>query len=526
MLDANLQPVPPGVPGELYLAGAGLARGYLRRPELTAERFIEHTFAPGVDRAAVPHRRSGPARPDGLIELLGRVDFQVKVHGLRIEPGEIEAVLRKHPAVTAAVVVARGERGDTSLAAYYTRAPGQPAPTAAELRDRVGQSLPSFMVPAAFVELDELPRTPNGKVDRAGLRELRVSTASAAGEPPRDELETRIAETWRAALELDQLSIDDNFFAVGGDSFTAIRVMHSLDADLPVVELFTHPSVRQLAARLRERTRTTEQLLYQLTPPRPALVSLVCVPYGGGNAIAYQPLADQLPEDWALWSVALPGHDAAAGEQRFAELADTARRCAEEVLAEISGPLVVYGQCAGSATAVRLAQELEARGGDVRAVYIGAALPDPDPESSLRLDATTTDEQVRDYLAALGGFDGMLDDSDLQAILRAVRHDLRQASGFFLAADREPLRPLDAVLHCVFGSADPATEGFERRYREWSRFGELAGMHVIEGGNHYFVRNDAAQLARLLQASYLDSIDSIDDADLFATASFPGGQSR
>ena len=522
VLDRNLQPVPPGVPGELYLAGAGLAREYLHRPELTAERFLEHTFAPGFTERL--YRTGDLVRlgRDGVLELLGRVDFQVKVHGLRIEPGEIESVLRRHSGVAAAVVVARGERGEASLVAYYTGEPGQPEPADDELRDWVAASLPSFMVPSAFVRMAELPTTPNGKVDRAGLRELRVA-AAGSGEAPRDELEARIAETWRAALDLDELSIDDNFFAVGGDSFTAIRVMHSLDADLPVVELFTHPSVRALAARLRERTETAEQLLYQLTPPRPALVSLVCVPYGGGNAIAYQPLADQLPEDWALWSVALPGHDAGAGEQRFAELNDVARRCAEEVLARISGPLVVYGQCAGSATAVRLAQELEDRGADVRAVYIGAALPDPDPESSLRLDAETTDEQVHSYLTGLGGFDGMLDDSDLQAILRAVRHDLRQASGFFLAAGRQPPRPLDAALHCVFGSADPATEGFEQRYLEWGRFGELAGRHVIEGGNHYFVRNDAAELAGLLHASYFDSMD---DTDFFATTASPGGHSR
>jgi amino acid adenylation domain-containing protein len=518
ILDAHLQPVPAGVPGELYLAGVGLARGYLGRPDLSADRFITHTFEDGLsdriyrtgDRARYGH--------DGVIELLGRVDFQVKIRGLRIEPGEVEAVLREHEDLAEVVVVARGARGQSTLAAFYV-ATGDGRPDEAALRSWAGERLPHHMVPSVFVALPALPTTPNGKVDRRSLSEHRVAPVEVSP-GPRSALEEKITQVWKRTLDVGDFGVDENFFDLGGDSFAAIRSVVAIDRRVPVIDLFKNPTVRSLAAHIEATLGGADQggtatpagttsLLQRLVPLRRAQGAdrsgvrrqprtLICVPYGGGNPIAYQPLADALPPDWALWTVALPGHDHSNLDTPFLSIDEAAARCADEAAAHVSGPVTVYGQCAGVALAVRIAQVLEERGADVSAVYVGAALPDPDPEGSQGMGETLTDEQIHGYLSMLGGFDGALEWTDVAAILRAVRHDASGASRFFLEAHRTPPDHLRAPLYCLIGDRDPATEGYETRYRDWETFGHVAGVHVIENGGHYFVRDHVSEVATLL----------------------------
>ncbi|MET9973200.1 non-ribosomal peptide synthetase, partial [Streptomyces sp. NPDC006356] len=186
---------------------------------------------------------------DGRLELLGRVDFQVKIHGVRIETGEVEAAVARHPAVKACVVTAQGTTGDDRrLVAHAVSRPGQRV-TAAELRAHTASLLPAAMVPAAFVLLDALPLTPNGKVDRAALPAPRA--ADADGAPADDVWERRVADAWQRILEAGPPGPDDDFFAVGGDSLAAMRIVQLIDPHLPVAEFFGHPTVRRLAARLR-----------------------------------------------------------------------------------------------------------------------------------------------------------------------------------------------------------------------------------------------------------------------------------
>jgi acyl-coenzyme A synthetase/AMP-(fatty) acid ligase len=243
VLDRHRQPVPVGIPGELYLAGTGLARGYLNRPELTAERFVSHTFHDG--RTERLYQTGDMAR----YELLGRRDFQVKIYGLRIELGEIEAVLRRHEAVANAVVVAAGARGRTRLVAFVTRS-GERGVGDQELRRWLGELLPPHMVPRTITTLDRLPTTPNGKVDRRALMSAGVKRDAAAAETV-DALESRIVRAWREVLGVDDIGLDDNFLDLGGDSVAAIRVMQALDESRSVVALLENPTVRELAALLR-----------------------------------------------------------------------------------------------------------------------------------------------------------------------------------------------------------------------------------------------------------------------------------
>ncbi len=263
LLDRDLLPVPLGVPGEICLGGAGLARGYHGRPALTAERFIPHPLDrtdrsdPSDLSGARLYRTGDLARrlPDGRLDLLGRIDHQVKVRGFRIEPGEIEAALCRHPAVREAVVVPRGAGAQRSLAAWVVPAAEPVAPE--ELRDHLRAALPAWMVPASLVVVDRLPLTPNGKVDRRALAERAPALRPASGvapAPPRTELERTLAAAWAELLGLERVGLDESFFDLGGHSLLLARLQavltERLGREVPLLALFEHPTVAALAAYL------------------------------------------------------------------------------------------------------------------------------------------------------------------------------------------------------------------------------------------------------------------------------------
>jgi len=260
ILDARFQPVPIGVPGELYIGGDGVARGYLNRPELTAERFLNNPFVKtSADNPALERiYKTGDLaryRADGSIEFLGRADFQVKVRGFRIELGDIEAALLQHAQVRQAVAVAREDRpGDKRLVGYVIP-DSDPAPAGSELRAFLKERLPDYMVPTAFVILDKLPLTPNGKVDRRALpRPEAVASEPRVYVAPRTQLEEAVASIWAQVLKIEQISVHDNFFELGGHSLLATQVVarlrDKLQVELPLASIFEAPTVAELAERL------------------------------------------------------------------------------------------------------------------------------------------------------------------------------------------------------------------------------------------------------------------------------------
>jgi amino acid adenylation domain-containing protein/non-ribosomal peptide synthase protein (TIGR01720 family) len=265
ILDSQLQAVPIGVPGELYIGGIGLARGYLQRPDLTAQQFIPDPFSqqPG----ARLYRTGDLARflPDGNIEFLGRIDNQVKLRGFRIELGEIEAVLSQHPSLREAVVLAcESAEGNKRLVAYVIPEAGH-APSGSELRGFLKEKLPAYMVPSVFVTLDEWPLLPNGKIDRRALPapgQTRPESSAQAGDrpsgrvAPRTPLEQLLARLWQAVLRIEKIGIYDNFFELGGDSIQAAvfinRLQEELGAVVPVKSIFLAPQIASLANYLNK----------------------------------------------------------------------------------------------------------------------------------------------------------------------------------------------------------------------------------------------------------------------------------
>ena len=258
VLDRNLEPAPAGVPGELFIAGAGVSRGYLGRPDLTAERFLPDPFSGGGSGGTRMYRTGDRVRwlPDGTLEFLGRVDFQVKVRGFRIELGEIEETLRKHEALREAVVLApEGPDGVRRLLAYVTPAePSRPLTTAA-LRKHLSATLPEYMTPSAFRVLDAMPLTPNGKIDRKALLRLAPEDAAltesgTAYAEPCGPVETALAEIYARVLGIEKVGADDNFFELGGDSILTIQVVaRAGQAGIRITpkQLFQAPTVAGLA---------------------------------------------------------------------------------------------------------------------------------------------------------------------------------------------------------------------------------------------------------------------------------------
>ncbi|MCA0402146.1 MAG: non-ribosomal peptide synthetase, partial [Proteobacteria bacterium] len=260
ILDERLEPVPTGIHGDLFIGGLPVVRGYLNRPDLSAQMFLPDPFSP-VPGARM-YRTGDIARhlADGAIDFLGRGDDQVKIRGFRIELGEIETVLRKIAGIGEAVVVAYGREGqEKRLVAYHTHAPGADL-SAETLAAKLAADLPEYMVPAQFIRLDALPLNPNGKVDRKALPAPDMLRERPQFVAPRTPTEERIAAIWRAVLQLGEVSVTDNFFALGGHSLMAVMVLNAIrtqfENDLPLEKLFTLQSVEALAAYLDAHPRS------------------------------------------------------------------------------------------------------------------------------------------------------------------------------------------------------------------------------------------------------------------------------
>jgi acyl-CoA synthetase (AMP-forming)/AMP-acid ligase II/acyl carrier protein len=256
ILDEHLRQVPIGESGELHIGGVGLARGYLNRPDLTEEKFIPHPFsdAPG----ARLYKTGDEARflPDGQIAFMGRIDYQIKIRGYRIEPNEIMSVLNEHPAVQTSLVVAREDTaGDKRLVAYVVLSPGAVV-SASSLREILAERLPDYMIPATFVQLDSMPLTSSGKVDRRALPAPDATNTlhDEVVAQPHTPTEERLVAIVAPLLGLEHISIDDNFFMLGGHSLLGTQVIahvaNAFGVDLSLRTLFSSPTIRQLSAEI------------------------------------------------------------------------------------------------------------------------------------------------------------------------------------------------------------------------------------------------------------------------------------
>jgi len=374
ILDQHLRPVPVGVPGELYTGGDGLAHGYWRRPELTAERFVPNPFfeAGAVERL---YKTGDRARylPDGSVEFLGRIDQQVKIRGFRVELGEIESVLSRHPGVRDCAVALRVQGAANKRLVAYFVANGDGAPSGAELRGFLKEQLPDYMLPSAWVRLEKLPLTANGKANRQALPAPENWGGGSGTEfvSPRTPMESAVAAVWAEELELKEVGVHDNFFDLGGNSLLAVRLVLRLEErfgrKLPVAALFTAPTVAQLAQAILPSTNSVvapRLCTLQAGEGRPPFFFL--------GELAFLRLI-RLPAGQSFHVLRTRGVTDSPAFTTVSQLAADHLAVVRSVQPE--GPYVLGGYCFDGVVAFEMAAQLQAQGQEVKLVIAVETYP-------------------------------------------------------------------------------------------------------------------------------------------------------
>jgi amino acid adenylation domain-containing protein len=426
VLDSDGQPLPIGVAGELHIGGTGVARGYLNRPQLTAERFLPDPFSAESD--ARMYRTGDLARwlPDGTLEYIGRADFQVKIRGFRIELGEIEAALRGFDGIREAVVLAREDSpGEKRLVAYVTIAGSGKvaggiavadgvdaadnvdfAALPATLKTHLQSSLPSHMVPAAFVVLESLPLTPNGKLDRKALPAPEADAyATGAYAPPEGPVEEALAALWSELLGIERVGRHDDFFALGGHSLLVLRLLSELDqafgVRLPVGVVFLRPTLAGLADAVGDSRLAEEAAALVPLQPEGQDPPLFLLPGAIGSVLYLQPLAEALGEGRPVLALPTPGLDGRPTLESLTELAAHHLRTLRRW--QPRGPYLLAGHSSGGRVAFEMAQQLERQGETVaRLVILDTNAPDPDQDQPNRTERELLAELV-EVFEELGG---------------------------------------------------------------------------------------------------------------------------
>nr|WP_324607500.1 amino acid adenylation domain-containing protein [Streptomyces sp. NRRL B-1347] len=451
VLDERLRPVPVGVVGELYIAGAGMARGYLGRPDLTAERFVADPFVPG----ARMYRSGDLVRwlPDGNLLYAGRRDHQVKVRGFRIELGEIEATLLDQPGVSEAAVIAdRDGAGEPQLVAAVGVGDAAPRP-AAEWRAALAQRLPAHMIPGIFVEVPRLPQTQNGKLDRAALleraradRPAQVNLAS-----PRDHIELTLYQIWRSLLLQPDIGIRDSFFDIGGTSISAIKLVHAIreafGETLLVREVMLHPTIEELGGRLRRGASGAPPSNLLQFRPGDGDAHVVCVHPAGGTAFCYLSLAKALPENVGVHGIQSPGVN--PGETFLPTVEAMAEAYLKLIEPLSGGPLILTGLSYGGLVVHEMGRLLAAAGHrDVSVVLLDAQGAG---NAEQRANITTVDmAEFRDKLVKFNGMYPGIDDRQIEQYFHIYNHNRTTA----VAYDPRPTAARTVFLQAVEGATD------------------------------------------------------------------------
>ena len=506
--DETLQLVPAGVAGQLLLAGDGLARGYIGRPDLTAERFLPNPFGSKGGSRLYFTGDLARYRADGQIEFLGRADSQVKLRGFRIEPGEIETVLREHASVRDAAVITATEDGDDKrLVAYVVTA--QSGASVNDLPDYLRGRLPDYMVPSAFVLMDAFPLTPNGKIDRRALPSHDQLTKSDSElTTPRDVLELQLTQIWKEVLRREQIGLRDNFFDLGGHSLLAVRLLHKVerlvDRKIPLSILFQGSTIEQLAATLRQHGgKIKEQSLVSIQP-QGSMPPLFLVHSASGNAMSYVALSRELGREQPVYGLQSRGLD--PDRKPTARIEDMASEYLQELTAvQPEGPYHLGGWSMGGVIAFEMAQQLIAGGKSVAPIVLidstiqtgrvkknglddaslllalaqhhGLFLDDTD-ETFEDLSSLNLDEQLELFLEKAVNSNLIPRDiglSQLRHLFELFKVNVRATENYRPAKSAQPV-----ILFQPAGALPDAA----KKLRRWKKVAEVVTAHRLPG-DHY-----------------------------------------
>nr|WP_230416211.1 amino acid adenylation domain-containing protein [Micromonospora tarapacensis] len=500
ILDRQLALVPFGAPGQIAFAGRCVGPGYINDPDRTALAFVTDPFQ--ADQRMYLTGDYGRWLPNGHLEFLGRRDEQVKISGMRVEVGEVENTVARVPGVRSACLVVVPIGTSKRLAAFFTV--DEPVP---DLKRRLADLLPAHMVPSTLHQVDALPLTENGKVDKAALvaAALRAGTQAAAPqdrEPATNPLERRLAAAWAEVLNrpLEDIYRTDDFFALGGNSLSAVRLIVKLKHLITLTDLTSNPVLADLA---EAASRTNQaRLLQTLAAPDRTVATVVTVPDAAGTALNFQPLAAGLKAmNCALLATELPGHDLARPDEPLADVTQVATRLADEIAAGAIGALILWGQGSGSAVALECARLLHERGRPPAQLFLAAASADPAQLAADLAEVQAMGEgEIRRHMAAQATYTE-LDElkSEREALIeRAYRHDTLGAARFLRHA-RERWTQLPVPTWVVSGADDMRLATEPHPERAWRHFAPAARPIVLPGAGRHFLRTHAAEVVDLLR---------------------------
>jgi thioesterase domain-containing protein len=492
-LDEQLNPVPIGVTGQIHIGGVGLARGYLNQPELTAQMFIADPFS--AKPGARLYKTGDLARylHDGNIEYVGRIDQQVKLRGYRIELGEIEAVLSRHPSVQSCAVLCREDRaGDKRLVAYVVPSAGR-ALDAQQLREHLAQKLPQYMLPAVFVQLEAMPLTPSGKLDRSALPAPTPNRGDAPLVAPRNPLEGALAGIFSSVLNVERVGMNEDFFALGGSSLSAVQVVsraQQLGIAISLQQMFAGASIAKLVSSLTAAS-SMSSLVELRAGQSPG--ALVLVPPSGGMFHRVRELVSALAVQTSIYGLLSP---CLVGVQELpSTLAELAARYGQEIMELIpEGPIVLIGYSFGGHVALELGQQLLQKGRTVERIVVLDAAP-PDCSLPAAFDACEALKMILDTFGAsrerIAGLDYPAALAEVASTVASARSELAHIS-LFLEGIVDSVR----LTHALLPSWEPRIPAVDVHLLRtaaatdrapdygWQRYGTLASVQIIPGEHH------------------------------------------
>ncbi len=533
VLDRNLQPPPVGTPGELYIGGDCLARGYLNRPDLTAESFIPDPFGSTGGRL---YKTGDAARysPNGNLVFAGRFDDQVKIHGYRIELGEVAAVLGRHPRVREAVVLAQQRAGSEQMLVAYVVSEQQTSLKETDLRVFLREKLPEYMVPATFVMLDSLPRTSHGKLNRKALPEpeARADERSEEHVPPRDLLELQLSRIWSSVLNLSPIGARDNFFDLGGHSILALhlvaRIQKQFGQSISLATLLQHPTVEQLALRLRDQAESKPASSLVAIQPAGSKLPFFCVHAVGGQVLSYVSLAQKLGPDQPFYGLqaVIPDHSDEP-LSRIEDLAAFYVAAIREV--QPHGPYLLGGWSMGGAIAFEMAQQLSRSDEQVALVVLldsyldghSADVSGDDTETLLGFFADFFALAGKEPTATLDDVKQLNEEQLLSYFIEQAREadilppgmDTSQLLNLYrvFKANRRALRTYVPASYpgrvVLFEAGDGARQSIEPGQR-WRKVAEKLEVQVVPGDHYQIVKEPHVQALAERIKPYLEEIQT------------------
>lgn len=517
VLNEQLQPVPIGIPGELYIGGSTLARGYVNRPDLTAEKFIKHPFSNNENDRLYKTGDLVKWLSDGNLEIIGRIDRQVKIRGFRIELSEIESKLAEHTVIKQVTVqtIDSNENGK-QLVAYYVREESNSQIDINDLQESLATKLPNYMIPSLYVELDNLPLTSNGKIDIKALPEpgnSRVEDGNYV--EPRDEVEQQIAyEIFAPILGINKVSAFDNFFYLGGNSLQATlivsRIRNIFGIEVNLIDFFQSPTVESLAQIVKEKKdykkskqNTLLKELNQISASwlkiyeaPDAKFRLVCFPYAGASPYLFKDWPEMLAPDFEVVTIELPGHGIRIKEKPFDVAFDVANRLASELEKLSDKPLIFMGHSGGAILAFETSRILFKKG---ISIYHLFALASRAPHQKL-IDPPRYNLPKEQFLSRVNEFGGLSDEllnneDVLEMMIPAMRADEKLAENYLYI---DELNIFSFPITAYGGKEDIIKQS------ELEKWKELCTVNfeceLFEGGHFFLQEQEDVVLSHLIES--------------------------